>query len=92
MMPKMLQNDPGTGSLLSSYLLRFNFYNDTVYKSNPDTGMTAIVKGMTLQQAQNFDQVLTHFCLVFKISFWIDTSLAKNLGGGGTALDSFTRQ
>ena len=55
----LLQNDPGNGSLLSSYLLRFNFYNDTVYKSNPDAGMTSIVKGMTLQQAQNFDQVFT---------------------------------
>jgi hypothetical protein len=55
----MLQNDPGTGSLLSNYLLRFNFYNDAIYKSNPDAGMTSIVKGMTLQLAQNFGQVFT---------------------------------
>ena len=51
--------EPSTGSLLDSYLLRFNFDNDGLYKQNPDWGMTAIIKGMTCQAAQSFDQFVT---------------------------------
>ena len=51
--------DPSTGSLLDFYLLRFNFNNETLYKSNPDRGMTTIIKGMCSQAAQNSDQYFT---------------------------------
>ena len=51
--------DPANGSLLDSYLLRFNFDNDTLYKEDPDRGMNSIIKGMTVQNAQSFDQFLT---------------------------------
>jgi peroxidase len=51
--------DPSTGVLLDSYLLRFNFDKDTLYKEDPDRGMTTIVKGLSSQRAQTFDQFLT---------------------------------
>jgi hypothetical protein len=41
--------DPNNGNFLGSYQLRFNFNNDTEYKSNPDFGYKSIVRGMTLQ-------------------------------------------
>ena len=56
---KFDRRDPSTGSLLDSYLLRFNFDNDTLYKENPDIGMTTIVRGMSSQPAQTFDQFIT---------------------------------
>ena len=51
--------DPISGILLEAYLLRFNFEIDTLYKENPDMGMRSILKGMTLQSAQNFDNFIT---------------------------------
>ena len=51
--------DPSTGNLLDSYLLRFNFNNDSLYKENPDKGMTTIIKGMSSQVAQVADPFLT---------------------------------
>jgi len=51
--------DPISGSALESYLLRFNFDNDTLYKQDPDRGMTSILRGLTAQPAQVFDQFLT---------------------------------
>jgi len=53
------RRDPSTGSLLDFYLLRFNFENDTLYKQNPDRGMTSIIRGLSSQSAQSFDQFLT---------------------------------
>ena len=53
------RSDPASGSLLNSYLLRFNFDIDNLYKEDPDNGMTTIIKGMTAQRAQKFDQFLT---------------------------------
>ena len=51
--------NPTTGTALDSYLLRFNFDNDTLYKQDPDIGMTSILKGLTAQPAQTFDQFVT---------------------------------
>lgn len=51
--------DPYSGNLLEAYLLRFNFEIDTLYKENPDFGMRSIIKGMTLQSAQAFDNFVT---------------------------------
>jgi peroxidase len=51
--------DPISGNLLNAYLLRFNFEIDTLYKENPDFGMRSILKGMTLQSAQSFDNFIT---------------------------------
>jgi len=53
------RNDPASGSPLESYLLRFNFDNDTLYKQDPDRGMTSILRGLTAQPAQVFDQFVT---------------------------------
>jgi hypothetical protein len=60
--------DPVSGTLLDSYLLRFNFDNETLYKQNPDRGMTTIVKGMTAQRAQVFDQFVTREVTQFLFS------------------------
>ncbi len=56
---KFERRNPSTGSLLDSYLLRFNFNNETLYKQDPDKGMTSIVKGLTSQYAQSCDQFFT---------------------------------
>ena len=53
------QNDPITGQLLGGYLLRTTNNNVTVYATNPDLGMTSVVKGMTLQAAQKYDNFVT---------------------------------
>ena len=53
------QNDPITGQLLGGYLLRTSNNNFSIYSNNPDLGMTSIIKGMTLQPAQSFDNFVT---------------------------------
>ena len=53
------QNDPLTGSPLGGYLLRTSNNNISIYLNNPDTGMTSIAKGMTLQAAQAHDNFVT---------------------------------
>jgi len=53
------QNDPITGSSLGGYLLRTSNNNESTYSSNPDTGMTSIAKGMSLQAAQAHDRFVT---------------------------------
>jgi len=67
--------DPASGTLLDSYLLRFNFDNETLYKENPDTGMTTIVKGLTAQRAQVFDQFITKEVTQFLFSKQSDNFL-----------------
>jgi len=65
--------DPSTGSLLDSYLLRFNFNNDTLYKENPDRGMTTIIKGMSSQRTQTADPFLTKEVTNFLFSLSTDS-------------------
>jgi peroxidase len=72
---KFDRRDPSTGSLLDSYLLRFNFNNDTVYKQDPGRGMTSIVKGLTAQYAQQFDQFFTKEVTQFLFSLQSDNFL-----------------
>ncbi len=67
--------DPVSGSSLESYLLRFNFDNDTLYKQDPDRGMTSILRGLTAQPAQVFDQFLTQEVTNFLFSKQIDKFL-----------------
>ena len=80
--------DPASEVLLDSYLLRFNFENDTLYKQNPDMGMTTILKGLTTQRAQVFDQFLTKEVTQFLFSKQSDSFLfgedlvARNLQRG----------
>ena len=53
------RRNPTTGTLLDFYLLRFNFDNDVLYKQNEDFGMTSIIRGLSAQAAQTFDQFIT---------------------------------
>jgi hypothetical protein len=55
--------------------LRFNFENETLYKQNPDIGMTTIIKGMTAQRAQVFDQFVTNDVTQFLFSKQTDKFL-----------------
>jgi peroxidase len=69
------RNDPSNGSPLDSYLLRFNFNNDTLYKENADRGMTSILKGLAGQSAQSFDQFMTKEVTQFLFSKQSDNFL-----------------
>jgi len=53
------RRNPTTGTLLDFYLLRFNFENDVLYKQNEDFGMSSIIRGLSAQAAQTFDQFIT---------------------------------
>jgi len=66
--------DPATGTLLDFYLLRFNFNNDTLYK-DPERRMTSIIKGLTAQTAQAFDQFMTKEVTQFLFSMQSDNFL-----------------
>lgn len=66
--------EPSTGTLLDSYMLRFNF-NAALYQEDPDRGMTQILKGLTLQPAQEFDQFITNEVTQFLFSKQTDNFL-----------------
>jgi len=69
---KLERLDPYTGAFVGSSLLRFNFNNETVYKQNPDRGMTSIIKGLASQSSQKFDQFVTKEVTQFLFSLQTD--------------------
>ena len=72
-------NDPWKDYFTGGYLLGTSINNEAIYGSNYDVSMTSIVKGMTLQAAQTFDNFITSELTSFRRAYTINLGFGSDL-------------